>query len=489
MVLVFTWVSGGSAITAQAPPLRHTFSGFPTDFLLDGSEVTLPFLLIAQTPGGTTLDRAVIDPCCQWSFEVLVQPGESSVVFVLSEPNDPSVVRGTSDPQPIEPGGRTSLQVLRFSSGSGSSFREITPVAGQAGQGALLDRPPIPTRADIEARITGMSVANPDELTLTFASGPIDPPRIAATIDSSEVEDLGIVRAGCGERTVELEQGFNLVGFTGSDASVADASSGYIDHSSPNLSGRLPTTFLFDSGSGAFSRNDATLPAALNGFSAFSAFDAVWVNVESPQGASWTIPISAADPRAVPLKVSWNLAVWTGPDGTMPPVAFRSILDLLDVAFDWDAGQQGSSSFRPRVIASLNTMKPLDYGTAVWLRMNAPGTWVIPAVDVECGGGSELPDFPAGAELVVQSAPQPAAELRVAAGSDFVTFRNTEVLQGTNTSRIGEPMAANDRNVILYTGNWHAAVSLDDGQTWAYIDPYDNEFPAPPRGGHSAATN
>ena len=163
--------------------------------------------------------------------------------------------------------------------------------------------------------------------------------------------------------------------------------------------------------------------------------------------------------------MSWNLAVWTGPDGTTPAVAFQSILDLLDVAFYWDAGQQGSSSFRPRALASLNTMKPLDYGTAVWLRMNAPGTWVIPAVAVECGGGSELPDFPAGAELVVQSAPQPAAELRVAAGSDFVTFRNTEVLQGTNTSRIGEPMAANDRNVILYTGNWHAAVSLDDGQT------------------------
>ena len=110
--MLFAWVPGGSAVTAQAPTLRHTFSGFPTNFLLDGPEVTLPFLLIAQTPGGTTLDQAVIDPCCQWSFEVPVQPGESSVVFVLSEPNDPSVVRGTSDPQPIEPGGRTSLRVL-----------------------------------------------------------------------------------------------------------------------------------------------------------------------------------------------------------------------------------------------------------------------------------------------------------------------------------------------------------------------------------------
>ena len=63
--------------------------------------------------------------------------------------------------------------------------------------------------------------------------------------------------------------------------------------------------------------------------------------------------------------------------------------------------------------------------------------------------------------------PAVQAGLQTAAANDFVIFRNTEVLQGTNTSRIGEPDAGNDRNAILYTGNWHAAASFDNGSSWS----------------------
>ena len=239
-----------------------------------------------------------------------------------------------------------------------------------------------------------------------------------------------------------------------------------------------PTTFLFDSRSGEFDRNDARLPAGLNGFDAFSAFDAVWVNVENPAGATWTIPITSNEPRAVMLRVSWNMAVWTGLDRTAPALAFRSILDVLEVAFTED-----NSAFRPEGPAALNTMRPLAYGTALWLRLTAPATWLIPAADIDCGAASELPAFPPDTDLVVQSAPGQRAQLETSAAGDFTVFRNTEVLQGTNTSRIGEPIAANNRNVILYSGNWHAAVSTDNGQTWGFIDPTANGFPAPARGG------
>ena len=203
-----------SSTTAQAPV--HTFSGFPTDFLLDGSEVTLPFLLIAETPGGLPLAQATVDPCCQWAFEVPVLAGESLVVFILSEPNDPSRVRGTSEPLPIVPGGQTPLDVLRFQ--SGERFREIPPVRGRAGQGRLLPTPPLPTAEDIRIREAGLSVANPDELINTFAAGPVVPPRIPPSEDLLDVEELGTTTGGCGERTVQLHEGFNLVGYTGSDA-------------------------------------------------------------------------------------------------------------------------------------------------------------------------------------------------------------------------------------------------------------------------------
>lgn len=42
---------------------------------------------------------------------------------------------------------------------------------------------------------------------------------------------------------------------------------------------------------------------------------------------------------------------------------------------------------------------------------------------------------------------------------------------GFGTSWIGEPTSANDRNAILYTANWYAAYSSDNGRTWGYIDP------------------
>lgn len=38
-------------------------------------------------------------------------------------------------------------------------------------------------------------------------------------------------------------------------------------------------------------------------------------------------------------------------------------------------------------------------------------------------------------------------------------------------SNVGEPSVAQNGDVILYTGNWYAAVSLDGGTTFKYIDP------------------
>ena len=53
---------------------------------------------------------------------------------------------------------------------------------------------------------------------------------------------------------------------------------------------------------------------------------------------------------------------------------------------------------------------------------------------------------------------------------DFTIFRDTVVAHGTTdgtaTSNVGEPTVANDRNGLLFTGNWYAKVSGDNGLTW-----------------------
>ena len=58
------------------------------------------------------------------------------------------------------------------------------------------------------------------------------------------------------------------------------------------------------------------------------------------------------------------------------------------------------------------------------------------------------------------------------AADDFELFRNQPVAQGAGvTLTIGEPTVANDRNGLLYTGNFHAALSDDNGLSWSYLNP------------------
>jgi hypothetical protein len=71
----------------------------------------------------------------------------------------------------------------------------------------------------------------------------------------------------------------------------------------------------------------------------------------------------------------------------------------------------------------------------------------------------------------------PAKDLRALAqttADDVVLFTNTALSQaGQNqtASNVGEPSAALNGNVVVYTGNWYAAMSSDGGKTFQYIDP------------------
>ena len=56
-----------------------------------------------------------------------------------------------------------------------------------------------------------------------------------------------------------------------------------------------------------------------------------------------------------------------------------------------------------------------------------------------------------------------------AAATDFTVWRSQPT--GAGSATVSEPSWANDRNAILYTGNWGAAVSPDNGMTWSFVSP------------------
>lgn len=73
-----------------------------------------------------------------------------------------------------------------------------------------------------------------------------------------------------------------------------------------------------------------------------------------------------------------------------------------------------------------------------------------------------------------------------ATGDDIEVLRNTELSQPAQSqlaSSVGEPSVSASGTVVMYTGNWYAARSIDGGQTFQYINPF-NAFPDPPNLGY-----
>ncbi len=514
------WGAGGA--TAQAPPtVPHFFFGTETQVTLDGVTYTeSPVLLVASTPNGEPLAEVQVDlPVRQWSLNVPVGAGQTEILFELANSRERDTVLGTTEPFAIEAGGLTEVKALDFV--SGPRFREHPSVQGVAGRGQLLDAPPIPTDEEINDREAGMGKVNPDDPAPNKPATPVLPPAVRETT-ANEGPAVLTDGSSCGDRTVEIHDGWNAIGWTGPETSLADAltrvafdigpigtptlqitlSPGLVTAQAAITDGTSNTydglAFRWDAGSQGFGRNDVRLPATLQGFTQVGRDEALWTrfSVQDAAGntgtdlvlpavqqiSNWTIPIASAEARTVALVPGWNFVVWTGPL-TPPEEAFADveIHNALSQAFTWDAAGQRYVTYTETLPQVLRTMPDLVYGQAIWLLAKTSYSWTMPSADLACGDAALLPDFDQGDAAIYMGLPQPA--LQTAAAGDFRTFRNTEVIQGTNTTRIGEPTASNDRNAILYVGNVHAEVSLNNGMTWQFIDPYANGFPAPAAGG------
>lgn len=64
-----------------------------------------------------------------------------------------------------------------------------------------------------------------------------------------------------------------------------------------------------------------------------------------------------------------------------------------------------------------------------------------------------------------------------AAPGTFALFGNSSLAGGPSRSQTNEPSVANNGFNIFASYNWYAGLSTNNGQTWAYVDPY-TAFPA-----------
>lgn len=93
-------------------------------------------------------------------------------------------------------------------------------------------------------------------------------------------------------------------------------------------------------------------------------------------------PAEPVPPPAVVREVTrlrgWNLVAWTGPDGTVVAEAAADLGTALIAMFTWEAQAQAFLRYGPGDLAILNTLRTLNDGDGVWVRVSRTVIWPQP---------------------------------------------------------------------------------------------------------------
>ena len=176
-------------------------------------------------------------------------------------------------------------------------------------------------------------------------------------------------------REVELDAGFNLVGWTGPPTPIEEILS--------QISGEVLALYVWHGGAQEFDTYRVGLPGLLNTLSELETGDGVWIRMGS--SGTWSMPDVVTDVRAVELTWGFNLEVWTGPDGAPIEEAMATLTsggrfeDHFTV-FQFDSAARRFRSYAPDRLTLLNDIATLAHGEAVWVVLvNASATWAQPA--------------------------------------------------------------------------------------------------------------
>ena len=167
-----------------------------------------------------------------------------------------------------------------------------------------------------------------------------------------------------------LVRGWNLVGWTDTTASAADATA--------LIEGEFEVLFTWDSQSQTFLRFDPEAPPVLNSLTELKQGDGVWILRQRLAEIDWPQPLITSS-RDVSLSPGFNLVTWTGPDGVPIEEAVREIEGRLLVLFTWDETRQTFLRFDPQALPILNTATQLRFGEGVWIEVSAPTVWRQPS--------------------------------------------------------------------------------------------------------------
>ena len=172
---------------------------------------------------------------------------------------------------------------------------------------------------------------------------------------------------GGATRSVHLEPGWNLLGWTGSSATAAEAL-----RFAPALARPV---YSFDGADQAFRSYQPGTPAPVNSLRDLEHGDAVWLFSE--ERTIWPQP-AVRRARAVPLVAGFNLVSWTGPTHTTVEDALVSIVAGVTAAYWYDPVLRRYLTYRPGFADAFSDLRVLHYGEALWLQVDRAMVWEQP---------------------------------------------------------------------------------------------------------------
>ena len=98
------------------------------------------------------------------------------------------------------------------------------------------------------------------------------------------------------------------------------------------------------------------------------------LHIGGETAVEWTRP-AAEGVVLLPLRAGANLVTWGGPAGTPIGEALDWLSDAVVSASRWNADTRESERYRPGAPPAANTLRTLNHGDALWVRLSGDATW------------------------------------------------------------------------------------------------------------------
>ncbi|MXY80265.1 MAG: hypothetical protein F4Y94_11455 [Chloroflexi bacterium] len=164
--------------------------------------------------------------------------------------------------------------------------------------------------------------------------------------------------------STELQPGWNLVGWMGPDTTTRA------------LFDAIPELNLIVAWDDVAQRHRWAWRPAIGsrGMQEIGRGRGLALHIGGESAVEWTRP-AAEGVVLLPLQAGNNLVTWGGPDGTPIDEALDWLGDAVMSASRWNADTRASDRYRPGAPAAANTLRTLNHGDALWVRLSEDASW------------------------------------------------------------------------------------------------------------------